>query len=170
MCQTRENGRLRMASQPILSESFFSFISIHPEFTRSSLDSEAHLSLKQGFAHKRGHAFWAIFLSLIIYQTVGCLISLCSPNEWFLMINSRRGQIQNLFFRLAHKFAKRGLIVTNAGLLNTTLNLLLVFGDAHLHIRIPHTKSHSNNVLYLEFIVTTLHVSLSLKPPLLCTI
>lgn len=86
------------------------------------------------------------------------------------MINSRQGQIQNIFFRFAHKFGKRGLKVTNAELLNTPLNLLLVFGDVHLHIRIPHTRSHSNNVLCPEFIGTTLHVSLSLKPPLLFTI
>lgn len=86
------------------------------------------------------------------------------------MINLRKGQIQNLFFRLAHKFGKCGLIVTNAEFLNTTLNLLLVFGDANLHIRIPHTTPQSNNVLYLEFIGTTLRLSLSLKPPLLFTI
>lgn len=35
-----------MGSQPILSESFFSFISIYTEFTLSSLDTEAHLNLK----------------------------------------------------------------------------------------------------------------------------
>lgn len=32
-------------------------------------DTEAHLSLKQGFAHKRGHLVGPICLSFVIYQT-----------------------------------------------------------------------------------------------------